>query len=311
MELGGTLAEGPARPRRTRSARATWRSSAASETVLKDMQGGGQETLATDTVVHAVLRGLRDALRASRSSGDPEASSAPVARFNSFAREMPKGERWRSSPVPSRSPSRRLCSSRSCGSSRCRATARARSSAARARVRAAPAARTARREPRSPAGADTLRRRGSDRSTVYHGSAPGVEGLTRAIDKAHGAVAASQQGANSVEDVSRRSACHERQRRRGRRTRPPPRTSTAHASTPCRRPHGRTTARTARRYRTKHTRPRACAAKVASRGDPAPAGRRRTRAQAGQVAVVLFWNPNGADDDAVHEELQVLLAVAP
>ena len=29
------------------------------ETVLKDMQGGGQETLATDTVVHAVLRALR------------------------------------------------------------------------------------------------------------------------------------------------------------------------------------------------------------------------------------------------------------
>ncbi|MGA2319999.1 MAG: histidine--tRNA ligase [Solirubrobacteraceae bacterium] len=29
------------------------------ETVLKDMQGGGQERLATDTVVHAVLRGLR------------------------------------------------------------------------------------------------------------------------------------------------------------------------------------------------------------------------------------------------------------
>jgi histidyl-tRNA synthetase len=29
------------------------------ETVLKDMQGGGQETIATDTVVHAVLRALR------------------------------------------------------------------------------------------------------------------------------------------------------------------------------------------------------------------------------------------------------------
>jgi histidyl-tRNA synthetase len=27
------------------------------ETVLKDMQGGGQQTLATNTVVHAVLRG--------------------------------------------------------------------------------------------------------------------------------------------------------------------------------------------------------------------------------------------------------------
>jgi histidyl-tRNA synthetase len=32
----------------------------AQETVLKDMQGGGQETMATKTVVHTVLRGLRD-----------------------------------------------------------------------------------------------------------------------------------------------------------------------------------------------------------------------------------------------------------
>ncbi|HST55976.1 MAG TPA: histidine--tRNA ligase [Solirubrobacteraceae bacterium] len=29
-------------------------------TVLRDMQGGGQETIATDTVVHAVLRGMRE-----------------------------------------------------------------------------------------------------------------------------------------------------------------------------------------------------------------------------------------------------------
>ncbi len=33
---------------------------AGEETVLKDMQAGGQETLATDAVVHAVLRGLHD-----------------------------------------------------------------------------------------------------------------------------------------------------------------------------------------------------------------------------------------------------------
>jgi len=32
---------------------------AAEETVLRDMEGGGQERIATDTVVHAVLRGLR------------------------------------------------------------------------------------------------------------------------------------------------------------------------------------------------------------------------------------------------------------
>jgi hypothetical protein len=29
-------------------------------TVLKDMQDGGQETIETDTVVHAALRGLRE-----------------------------------------------------------------------------------------------------------------------------------------------------------------------------------------------------------------------------------------------------------
>jgi hypothetical protein len=37
---------------------------------------------------------------------------------------------------------------------------------------------------------------------IYHGSAPGVEGLTRAIAKAHGAVAASQQNVNRLESKS-------------------------------------------------------------------------------------------------------------
>jgi hypothetical protein len=36
-------------------------------------------------------------------------------------------------------------------------------------------------------------------TSVYHGAAPGVEGLTRAIDKAHGAVAQSQREAHRVE----------------------------------------------------------------------------------------------------------------
>ncbi len=48
-----------------------------------------------------------------------------VLRGSTLWREMPKGERWHSFPVPSRSPSRRLCSLRWCGSWRCRDTARA------------------------------------------------------------------------------------------------------------------------------------------------------------------------------------------
>jgi hypothetical protein len=41
---------------------------------------------------------------------------------------------------------------------------------------------------------------------IYHGAAPGVEGLTRAIAKAHGAVAASQQNARELEHKSREVA---------------------------------------------------------------------------------------------------------
>jgi hypothetical protein len=39
-------------------------------------------------------------------------------------------------------------------------------------------------------------------TSVYHGAAPGVEGLTRAIAKAHGAVATSQQNARQLEGKS-------------------------------------------------------------------------------------------------------------
>jgi hypothetical protein len=40
----------------------------------------------------------------------------------------------------------------------------------------------------------------SSSSPVYHGSAPGVEGLTRAINKAHAAVAQSQQNARQLKE---------------------------------------------------------------------------------------------------------------
>jgi hypothetical protein len=45
-------------------------------------------------------------------------------------------------------------------------------------------------------------------SKVYHGAAPGVEGLTRAVAKAHGAVAASQQNAQQLERKSGEASGH-------------------------------------------------------------------------------------------------------
>jgi hypothetical protein len=43
-------------------------------------------------------------------------------------------------------------------------------------------------------------------TSVYHGAAPGVEGLTKAIAKAHGAVATSQQNAQQLQSKSREAS---------------------------------------------------------------------------------------------------------
>ncbi len=43
-------------------------------------------------------------------------------------------------------------------------------------------------------------------TSVYHGAAPGVEGLTKAVAKAHGAVATSQQSARQLQSKSREAS---------------------------------------------------------------------------------------------------------
>ncbi len=60
MELGGRSLKGQLGHADALGARYVAIVGGAGETVLKDMQGGGQQRIATDTVVHAVLRGLHD-----------------------------------------------------------------------------------------------------------------------------------------------------------------------------------------------------------------------------------------------------------
>ncbi len=48
--------------------------------------------------------------------------------------------------------------------------------------------------------------------------------------------------------------------------------------------------------------------KVATGGIPPRQAAIESELKRGEVAVVLFWNPKGADDNVVHEELQILLA---
>jgi hypothetical protein len=120
---------------------------------------------------------------------------------------------------------------------------------------------------------------------VYHGSAPGVHGLSSAISKAHGAVATSQQSAKQVEGESGEGA-----------------SSTASASA---------SAKAAAPAKSSAPATRASSSTSASSSSAsAPSAAVPTRQQAveaavakGDVAVILFWNPRGSDDKSVHKAL--------
>jgi hypothetical protein len=143
-------------------------------------------------------------------------------------------------------------------------------------------------------------------SSVYHGSAPGVQGLTRAIAKAQGAVATSQQNAKQLEQKSAQASSA---------------APTSTASTPSA-PSTTSSAATvtsstasksaaAAHPSVKHTAvPSHAAAPVSgARGRPAMQVRAERELQQGNVVVLLFWNPAGADDVIVRRELQALLAL--
>jgi hypothetical protein len=137
-------------------------------------------------------------------------------------------------------------------------------------------------------------------SAIYHGSAPGVEGLTRAIAKAHGAVATSQQNAKQLEEKSAQVSGG---------------ASAPAAASPS---HTGSVAGSAQKTSaTTSVGPAARTAPVAKAPGSLTGAHRTPARQAlveralkeGKIAVILFWNPKGADDKAVQFELRLLEAV--
>jgi hypothetical protein len=117
-------------------------------------------------------------------------------------------------------------------------------------------------------------------SSVYHGSAPGVEGLTRAIAKAHGAVAESERNAQALQEKSGALASKSSATSRATLTRPAVKAKPAGALTPSARPNTR------------------------------PAGQLWVERELNQrhTVALLFLNPTGADDLRVRHELGLLIA---
>jgi hypothetical protein len=128
---------------------------------------------------------------------------------------------------------------------------------------------------------------------IYHGPVPGLEGLTRDIARAHGAVAAT--GASPSSPAS--SAGH------------------AGSSATATAPHS---ASTTTQSTSATSTPAAASTTVKQQPIKAQSGAGRTPARQvlvehalheGKIAVILFWNHKGAEDTIVSDELRLLEAV--
>jgi hypothetical protein len=133
-------------------------------------------------------------------------------------------------------------------------------------------------------------------TAVYHGAAPGVAGLSRAIAKAHGAVAISQQNAAALEHKSTQASS----------------VSSPAATVPAAAP-AHVAPAPAPSATVTHTATVTVtgAAKPAANTVGAPSGQRAVEAELkqGKTVVLLFWSHKGTDDVIVHRELQAMVRV--
>jgi hypothetical protein len=131
-----------------------------------------------------------------------------------------------------------------------------------------------------------------------------IEGMTRAVAHAHEAVAASQRAADKSANASAETPSHGAGASSSSTT-VTTKHGAAHTSTTVVTKHGATGASAT--VTTKHVVTPA-PHKVAVGGIPPRQAAIESELKRGEMAVVLFWNPKGADDNVVHGELQILLA---
>ncbi|HEY2718802.1 MAG TPA: hypothetical protein VGI52_04160 [Solirubrobacteraceae bacterium] len=140
----------------------------------------------------------------------------------------------------------------------------------------------------------------ASKGSVYHGSAPGVEGLSRAIQKARGAVAQSQQDANQQQQKSAQASSQTQG--------PQAQNSQAQASQQTRsskQTHSRSSSAHGAATKAKSTSSATAEAhSKAASGIPAMQATVEGELHQGKVVAVLFFNPKGSVDNVVRRELQ-------
>jgi hypothetical protein len=147
-------------------------------------------------------------------------------------------------------------------------------------------------------------------SSLYHGSAPGVEGLTRAIAKAHGAVATSQQNAKQLEQKSAQASGGSSAPAASPAASPPQSSaSTRHTGSVAGSAHKTAAPTTVKPAARTVPGGKAAGSLTGVHRTPARQALVERALKEGKIAVILLWNPKGADDTAVHQELRLLEAV--
>ncbi len=141
-------------------------------------------------------------------------------------------------------------------------------------------------------------------SKIYKGSAPGIGGLTSAIAKAQGAVNTSQANAKTLEQKSA-AASNESAAATHTSSASAPTTTAATPAKAVAPPTSAAKAAPANKTSAKSSTP---AASRAGTGGSAVVNQRVVEAQLaqGKIALILFWNPKGADDVAVRGALKHL-----
>jgi hypothetical protein len=145
---------------------------------------------------------------------------------------------------------------------------------------------------------------------IYHGAAPGVEGLTRAIAKAHEAVATSQQNAQQLQQRSREAA-QETPAAQGGAANSTAQSAAAAPGAAAATQRAREAA-AVRARRASETAARAhrggAPAKHAGGGRPAAQVAVEHEVAAGKTVLLLFWTPSSSVDRVVRSETAAMVA---
>ncbi len=143
---------------------------------------------------------------------------------------------------------------------------------------------------------------------VYHGAAPGVEGLTRDIAKAHEAVATSERNARQLEAKSAQASDEAASAHAAPTTAAAPVASARVRAPATKVPTKVVAPRVAARTSTPASPVHKSSSASGAPSTTTPSGQRSVESALakGDVVVLLFWNPSGAEDVSVHRALRSL-----